>query len=114
MCGIVGYVGPRKVRPLLLAGLEKLEYRGYDSAGISIIAGDHVDAVRAVGNLNALRMAIDGRDALDADSASGPPGSATPAGRRMAALRRRTPTRTTTRPTASTSSSMASSRTTWG
>jgi glucosamine--fructose-6-phosphate aminotransferase (isomerizing) len=76
MCGIVGYVGPRKVRPLLLAGLEKLEYRGYDSAGISIIAGDHVDAVRAVGNLNALRMAIDGRDALDADSASGPPAGA--------------------------------------
>src|SRR5471030_1302506 len=76
MYGIVGYVGPRKVRPLLLAGLEKLEYRGYDSAGISIIAGDHVDAVRAVGNLNALRMAIDGRDALDADSASGPPAGA--------------------------------------
>ena len=37
MCGIVGYVGPRDVRPLLLAGLEKLEYRGYDSAGISVL-----------------------------------------------------------------------------
>jgi glutamine---fructose-6-phosphate transaminase (isomerizing) len=68
MCGIVGYVGPRKVRPLLLAGLEKLEYRGYDSAGISILAGDHVDAVRAVGNLSALRTAIDERDALDRES----------------------------------------------
>ena len=39
MCGIVGYVGPREARPLLLAGLEKLEYRGYDSAGISVLDG---------------------------------------------------------------------------
>ena len=38
MCGIVGYVGRRPVRELLLAGLTKLEYRGYDSAGISVIA----------------------------------------------------------------------------
>ncbi len=58
MCGIVGYVGPREARPLLLAGLEKLEYRGYDSAGISVLAGDRIDAVRAVGNLSALRGVI--------------------------------------------------------
>jgi glutamine---fructose-6-phosphate transaminase (isomerizing) len=58
MCGIVGYVGHREVRPLLLAGLEKLEYRGYDSAGISVLNGDRIDAVRAVGNLTALRDAI--------------------------------------------------------
>ena len=58
MCGIVGYVGPRDVRSLLLAGLEKLEYRGYDSAGISVLAGERIDAVRAVGNLSALREAI--------------------------------------------------------
>ena len=43
---------------LLLAGLEKLEYRGYDSAGISVLDGDRIDAVRAVGNLSALRGAI--------------------------------------------------------
>ncbi len=58
MCGIVGYVGPRAARPLLLAGLEKLEYRGYDSAGISVLGGDRIDAVRAVGNLSALRQAL--------------------------------------------------------
>ena len=62
MCGIVGYVGPRKARALLLKGLEKLEYRGYDSAGISVLDGDRIDAVRAVGNLSALRAAIDRLD----------------------------------------------------
>jgi glucosamine--fructose-6-phosphate aminotransferase (isomerizing) len=59
MCGIIGYVGPREVQPLLLEGLEKLEYRGYDSAGISVLNGDRIDAVRAVGNLSALRDALD-------------------------------------------------------
>jgi len=63
MCGIVGYVGTRPdgrtVQELLLAGLSKLEYRGYDSAGISVIAGDRIDAVRSVGNLSALRAKID-------------------------------------------------------
>jgi glucosamine--fructose-6-phosphate aminotransferase (isomerizing) len=59
MCGIVGYVGHRDVRALLLHGLEMLEYRGYDSAGISILNGDRIDAVRAVGNLSNLRAALD-------------------------------------------------------
>ncbi len=59
MCGIVGYVGGRPARELLLAGLSKLEYRGYDSAGISVIAGDRIEAVRAVGNLGALRAKLD-------------------------------------------------------
>src|SRR5437016_10567454 len=58
MCGIVGYVGPRDVRALLLHGLQNLEYRGYDSAGISVLEGNRIDAVRAVGNLSALRGAI--------------------------------------------------------
>jgi len=60
VCGIVGYVGRRPVQSLLLAGLSKLEYRGYDSAGISVIAEDRIDAVRAVGNLSALRAKLDG------------------------------------------------------
>ena len=64
MCGIVGYVGPRSARPLLLAGLEKLEYRGYDSAGISVLSGDRIEAIRAVGNLSALRVALDAREQL--------------------------------------------------
>jgi glucosamine--fructose-6-phosphate aminotransferase (isomerizing) len=63
MCGIVGYVGGRPVRDLLLAGLEKLEYRGYDSAGISVLDGEQVESVRAVGNLAALREAVAEHDA---------------------------------------------------
>ena len=62
MCGIVGYVGPRQARPLLLAGLEKLEYRGYDSAGISTLGEGRIDAIRAVGNLSALRGALAARE----------------------------------------------------
>jgi glucosamine--fructose-6-phosphate aminotransferase (isomerizing) len=67
MCGIVGYVGPRRVRPLLFDGLKKLEYRGYDSAGISVLDGDRIDLVRAVGNLSHLRAAIDAQEALEAN-----------------------------------------------
>ncbi len=59
MCGIVGYVGQRQAQQLLLAGLRKLEYRGYDSAGISVIAGDQIEAVRAVGNLDHLEAALE-------------------------------------------------------
>jgi glucosamine--fructose-6-phosphate aminotransferase (isomerizing) len=58
MCGIVGYIGHRPVQDLLLAGLEKLEYRGYDSAGISLVSDGRLDCVRAVGNLSALRGAV--------------------------------------------------------
>jgi glucosamine--fructose-6-phosphate aminotransferase (isomerizing) len=58
MCGIVGYVGGRPCRDLLVAGLEKLEYRGYDSAGVSVLEDGQVDCVRAVGNLGNLRAAM--------------------------------------------------------
>ncbi len=59
MCGIVGYIGDRPVQEVLLEGLQKLEYRGYDSAGISVISEGQFESVRAVGNLAALRTAID-------------------------------------------------------
>ena len=92
MCGIVGYVGPREVRALLLAGLENLEYRGYDSAGISVLDGDRIDAVRAVGNLSALRERVEpSRSRRRAGARGGGrapaaprPGSATRAGPRTA------------------------------
>jgi glucosamine--fructose-6-phosphate aminotransferase (isomerizing) len=54
MCGIVGYVGQRPVQELLLQGLRALEYRGYDSAGVSVLGEDGVESVRAVGNLDNL------------------------------------------------------------
>jgi glucosamine--fructose-6-phosphate aminotransferase (isomerizing) len=65
MCGIVGYVGHRPVQELLLFGLEKLEYRGYDSAGISMVCEGRVESVRAVGNLSALREAVEARGGGD-------------------------------------------------
>src|SRR5579885_2166470 len=57
MCGIIGYVGGRASKPLLLEGLARLEYRGYDSAGIALLEQDGLDYVRAVGNLQNLRDA---------------------------------------------------------
>jgi glutamine---fructose-6-phosphate transaminase (isomerizing) len=55
VCGIIGYVGPRVAKPLLIHGLERLEYRGYDSAGLAMLEEDGLDYVRAVGNLANLK-----------------------------------------------------------
>ena len=57
MCGIIGYVGRRPAKDLLLHGLQRLEYRGYDSAGIALRENGGLEYVRAVGNLGFLKEA---------------------------------------------------------
>jgi glucosamine--fructose-6-phosphate aminotransferase (isomerizing) len=57
VCGIIGYVGRRPCKDLLLQGLERLEYRGYDSAGLALREDGELDYVRAVGNLQVLKQA---------------------------------------------------------
>ena len=57
MCGIIGYVGSRASKDLLITGLERLEFRGYDSAGIALLEDGGLEYVRAVGNLQNLKRA---------------------------------------------------------
>ena len=59
MCGIVGYVGDEQCAPILLDGLKRLEYRGYDSAGTAIYDGESISVLRAVGKLRNLEKAVD-------------------------------------------------------
>ena len=58
MCGIVGYVGPRLASPLLLEGLKRLEYRGYDSAGVAIMNGKGVETRKAPGKISELETLV--------------------------------------------------------
>lgn len=71
MCGIVGYVGPRKVLPLLIGGLQKLEYRGYDSAGVATIENGKFEIVRAEGKLSKLRDILESSGKLKAEEPNG-------------------------------------------
>src|SRR5436305_5463412 len=59
MCGIVGYVGSSEAAPILLDGLRRLEYRGYDSAGVAIVNGDHVQTRKCAGRIAALAELVD-------------------------------------------------------
>ncbi|MBK6488180.1 MAG: glutamine--fructose-6-phosphate transaminase (isomerizing) [Gemmatimonadetes bacterium] len=59
MCGIVGYVGPKIATPLLLEGLKRLEYRGYDSAGVAIMNGAGVETVKEAGKIAKLELLLD-------------------------------------------------------
>jgi glucosamine 6-phosphate synthetase-like amidotransferase/phosphosugar isomerase protein len=54
MCGIVGYTGTQEAAPLLLDGLKRLEYRGYDSAGIATLCNGHFTVARSAGKLSTL------------------------------------------------------------
>ena len=65
MCGIVGFTGHKQAAPILLAGLKKLEYRGYDSAGIAVRDGEELaQVVKATGKLKNLSEKTDGGNSL--------------------------------------------------
>ena len=61
MCGIVGYVGPKAVTPLLLEGLKRLEYRGYDSAGVAVMNGKGVETRKVAGKISRLESLLAAR-----------------------------------------------------
>src|SRR6478735_5061753 len=62
MCGIVGYTGPREAYPVILKGLKRLEYRGYDSSGVALLQGDHLNLYKKKGKVSELEEYVIGKD----------------------------------------------------
>lgn len=71
MCGIVGYTGGRRAAPILLDGLEKLEYRGYDSVGIAVTCGNEIKILKDVGRIEQLRRTTDNASSLTGSTGIG-------------------------------------------
>ena len=68
MCGIVGYLGPKEAVPILVSGLEKLEYRGYDSAGVATIESGAFEVFRSEGKLSNLKSVLKENNKLDSSN----------------------------------------------
>jgi len=91
MCGIVGYVGRNEAVPILLDGLRRLEYRGYDSAGVALMHAGELEVTRSTDRLAGLETKLERSTAMPSLLARAP---VTRVGRRTDRLRKRTPTRT--------------------
>ena len=66
MCGIIGYIGTKPVLPVLIDGLRRLEYRGYDSAGVAVVRNGQIELRRSAGKLARLEAVIDA-DPIDGE-----------------------------------------------
>ena len=71
MCGIVGYIGKQQAAEIILSGLEKLEYRGYDSAGLAVFDGEKINVTKSVGRLKALEELTHGGETMPGNAGIG-------------------------------------------